>query len=349
MTIRTLQVIPCDPEANSHIYAKRQIASLQKAGIVVKTFFFTSRTSPRLLIKEWLRLRREVQSFKPHIVHAQYGTITGFLCAFGIGVPLVVTFWGSDLNPVPSINRLKAGLGQFLSQLAALRASHIICVNKQMITRLWWGKGRATTISGGVDLTLFSPRSRDEARSALGWTFTDRIVLFNAGRFPKVKRLDLAEAAVEVAKTLCENLRLVVLRGDVTPESVPLFLNAADCLLVTSDWEGSPNIVKEALACDLPIVSVDVGDVSERLEKVSASKIVSRGPCKLGEAIVEILALNCRSNGREAVQNLSGEKEAERVRTIYEGIIHGGYGRQFRLSTSVAHPTSEGRRPTHEA
>ena len=150
-----------------------------------------------------------------------------------------------------------------------------------------------------------------------------------------MKRLDLAEAGMEVARNLCENIRFVVLRGDVGPESVPLFLNAADCLLVTSDWEGSPNIVKEALACNLPIVSVDVGDVSERLDKVSASKIVSRGPGELGEAIVEILALNCRSNGREAVQNLSSEKEAGRICHIYEGIIYGGYGRQFRLSTSA--------------
>lgn len=346
--LRALQVIPGEPGGSTFVFAKRQAVSLQKAGVEVKTFFLASRTSPVLLFKEWLRLRSEIRNFKPHLIHSQYGTITAFLCAFGTSLPLVVTFWGSDLNPVPSINRLRALIGRVFSNLAALRAAHIICVTRQLKDRLWWGRNRATVIPGGVNLNVFHPRCKDEARFALGWTHADPTILFNAGKFPEVKRLDLAEAAAEAAKSFCANIRLVVLRGGVDPEAVPLFLNAADCLLVTSDWEGSPNIVKEALACNLPVVSVDVGDVAERLEKVTPSRIVRRDPHQLGAALAEVLSFKCRSNGREMIQEFSEEREAERIRIIYEGVTRRGDCRPLNLSTSVAPHISESARPPHK-
>ena len=322
LAIRALQVIPGSPEGPSYNFAKRQVASLPKVGIAVRTFFLASRTSPTTLVKEWSRLQNEIRNFNPHLIHAHFGTMTAFLCAFGTTMPLVVTFRGSDLNPVPSISVLRSTGGRLLSQLAAFRATRIICVTGQLKARLWWGKGRTTIIPDGVNMSVFSPRSQEEARAALGWHNADRVVLFCAGKFPKKKRLDLALQAAEAAKVLCSDLRLVVLES-AAPESIPLFLNAADCLLFTSDWEGSPNIIKEAMACNLPIVSVDVGDVAERLEGVSHSKIVSRDPHQLGAALSKILMLNSRSNGRTMVRDLSEEMVAERIRSVYDSTVGG--------------------------
>jgi glycosyltransferase involved in cell wall biosynthesis len=114
---------------------------------------------------------------------------------------------------------------------------------------------------------------------------------------------------------------MVILDGDIDPDAIPLYLNSADCLLITSDSEGSPYIVKEALSCDLPIVSVDVGDVSERIEGVTPSRIVRRDTEALAAAIVEMMSLGSRSNGHLAMRDLSEENVAERVRSIYERII----------------------------
>ncbi|NJO06276.1 MAG: glycosyltransferase family 4 protein [Chloroflexaceae bacterium] len=95
-------------------------------------------------------------------------------------------------------------------------------------------------------------------------------------------------------------------------------MNAADCLLFTSDYEGSPNIVKEAMACNLPIVSVDVGDVVERLKDVQPSRIVQRDPHDLGQAVADILTMGKRSNGREiAERELSNEHIAKRIIDVY--------------------------------
>jgi glycosyltransferase involved in cell wall biosynthesis len=146
------------------------------------------------------------------------------------------------------------------------------------------------------------------------------VVLFNAGGAPVRKGLDLAEAAMGQAESVAGTIRFEVMRGGIPPERVPLLMNAADCLLVTSRSEGSPVVVKEALACNLPIVSVDVGDVAERLRGVWPSFIVERDPKQIARALIEVLSAKKRSNGRERVAELSETRIAERIRSIYSSI-----------------------------
>jgi glycosyltransferase involved in cell wall biosynthesis len=87
--------------------------------------------------------------------------------------------------------------------------------------------------------------------------------------------------------------------------------------VLASEQEGSPNIIKEALACNLPIVAVDVGDVAERLAGTAPSRIVARSPAAMGDALVEILRIGGRSNGREKIAQLSEEYIPEQLRSIY--------------------------------
>jgi len=101
---------------------------------------------------------------------------------------------------------------------------------------------------------------------------------------------------------------------------MPLYFNAADCLILTSDFEGSPTVVKEAMACNLPIVSVDVGDVSKRLTGVFPSCVVSRDPVSLGSALIKILEHGQRSNGSEIIKPISEEHIADRIAGIYRRI-----------------------------
>lgn len=319
-TIRALHVISGSASGSEMIFARREASILRSAGIEVRPFFLVSRTSPFLLIREFLRFRGEIQDFRPNLIHAHYGTVTALFCAVATALPLVVTFRGTDLNPCPTMSLLRSLIGRLFSQLAAFRASGIICATRRLKDRLWWGKIRATVMPGYVDLKLFHPEDRSEARRRLGWSLAEKFVLFNAGHTPGVKRLDLAEAAIGEANKLARKsgVKMVVLNGQVDPNLIPLYLNAADCLLVTSDWEGSPYIVKEALSCNLPIVSVDVGDVAERVRGVTPSRIVPRDVRALGEAVLEILALGCRSNGRLATAELSERAVAEETRSVYE-------------------------------
>jgi teichuronic acid biosynthesis glycosyltransferase TuaC len=335
--MRVMYVIPSKPEGDKFIFARRQIACMESAGITTRSFFLTSRTSIPAVIAAFCRLRREMKDFQPHIVHAQFGTMNAMACVCAGARPLVVTFRGSDLNPSCDITRFRSWGGRLLSQVAALRAESIICVTAQLKSRLWWRKSRAKVIPNGVDLSMFSPIPKADARGILGWQVAERVVLFNAGTVAETKRLDLAEAAVEKAKLQVGAIRFEVLRGKTPPERVPLYLNASDCLLITSDWEGSPNILKEALACNLPVVAVDVGDAAERLSNVISSHIVERSPEALGRCVAKVLEGNRRSNGRDKIAHLSDQAVTEKIRDIYDQVI-----REAQAIAAIAPPHAAG-------
>lgn len=307
-------------------FAHKQIAYINKLGVDTKTFMFDAGTN---LYRAWVRaweLRRLIQEYRPDIIHAQYGSLTAFVCAVTSRVPLVINYGGSDLNSTYKTDGLWRSTSQvILSHLAALRASTIICVSRDLKNKLRWRNNIAVVIPRPVDLNLFKPMSRTEARKHLGWIDNERIVLFNANNNPKAKGLELAEASIEVIKKNMDHVRFEILRkpgGKDTPsEDIPYYLNAADCLLVTSPTEGSPNIVKEALACNLPIVSVNVGDVSERLHGVQPSRIVPRDITAIGLAITEIILSGQRSNGREHVSGLSPDRLNTCTLEIYRSIL----------------------------
>lgn len=319
--LRVLFLIPGLPDGNSMVFARRQAESLVAQGLAVEVFNLRSRISPRILWSEFLRFRRTLRIFRPQVIHAHYGTMTAMFAVLASGkLPLMITYRGSDLNPLPSARRLRSAAGRLLSQLAALRASRIVCVSPQLRNRLWWGRGRATVLPSGVDATVFKPAPQRDMRLRLGWQEQDRIVLFNAGGEGCNKRLDLAQAAAAEARRWAPALRLEVLDGSIPPDRIPAMMNAADCLLVTSDAEGSPTVVQEALATNLPVVSVDVGDIAERLEGVAGSRIARRDPRALGRALAEVVTPPRRSDGRRRVPEFSSQRIARELGRLYRDI-----------------------------
>lgn len=320
--LRVLFAIPGEPHGSSMIFALRQAASLVREGVEVRTFHIRSRTSPGILIREFFRFRSEMRSFGPHVIHAQFGTMTALFASAACGFrPLVITYRGTDLNPDPG---LRAALGRLMSQLAALRASGIVCVSPELRRRLWWRRKRAVILPTGVDRELFQPRDRDSARQRLHWPEDAPVVLFNAGFNRRIKRIDLAERAVAVARDTLPGLRLEILNGEVDPALIPELMNASDCLLITSDREGSPTVVQEALSCGLPIVSVRVADVPERVSGVSNTRVVERDAAELGRALVELTARPLRTDGPAKAADFSSERIAHRLKEMYLAVAGSG-------------------------
>ncbi len=318
--MKILFVVPGEAHGHSMIFARRQAGSLARLGTQLEVFHLRSRTSPGMVLREFLRFRRTVRAFRPQVIHAQYGTVTALFAALGSGkIPLVITYRGSDLNRPPSARGVRPALSRLFSQLAALRARRIVCVSRGLKNRLWWRRPRVTILPSGVDLETFRPEPQARVRRELGWPEQDRIVLFHAGTNARTKGLDLAERAIE--ETPEGSIRLEVMDGSVAPEQVPALMNAADCLLLTSDSEGSPTVVQEALATNLPVLSVDVGDVSERLEGVAHSRIVERDPRALGLALSELLNPPRRSDGRKRSEEFSSERMAAQLLCVYREIL----------------------------
>ena len=334
--MRILAVIPGNGEGSSMIFARRQARSLFELGAEIEIFFLEDRMRPWRVVRAARTLRAVINEFQPDIVHAHYGTVTSFVCASVTRTPLVITFRGSDINRHRSVSRFRYLIALTLSQLSTLRATRVICVSRQLRRRLWWGSKKATVLPSGVDLGLFKPQSREDVRSKLGWNQQVPTVIFNGGYDPHAKGLALVKQSIANAETKigCP-VKLIVLNGRISPDCVPQYLNAADCLVLASEREGSPNIVKEAMACNLPIVSVDVGDIAERLEGVDPSTIVRRDPESMGAALARILESRARSNGREKLTQCSEGYVANELLRIYSDTLRARAPRSATLKANA--------------
>lgn len=302
-------------------FVRREADALRAAGHDVQIFGFDNTSYARFLA-EAMMLRRVVGALNPDLVHAQFGKFTALLAALS-GRPFVITFRGTDINHNTRYSWLRSALGLAASQVAGLFARGIVCVSREIQEKVLACRWRPSiVVPTGVDLQLFRPMDRAAARQRLGYRPEERIVLFNAGKNPVVKDPELAAAAVCEAKAKLAVIRFVVLDGTAQPSDIPLYMNAADVLLVTSRTEGSPTVVQEAMACNLPVVSVDVGDVRERLEGVAGCKVLdTRSPAELGAALAAVLTEGNRSDGRAHAHSLGIDAIATRLSEFYRRVL----------------------------
>ena len=314
-------------------FIKRQADFLAAAGIEVTVFPFKGRKNPFNYLKCWVRFQAQLRRGQYDLVHAQFGQ-SGLL-ALPKRLPLVVTFRGSDLLGTVSDKtghyRKIGVLHQFLSRRVAARADAVIVVAEHMRTQLP-ASIHSHVIPSGLDLQHFRPTEKRIARDQLGLPENERLVLFvgrvNQGR----KRAWLAKQALEI---LNRSLPAKLVVAWAIPHSdIPLYMSACDALLFTSMQEGSPNVVKEALACNLPIVSVPVGDVESRLKGVEGCELCANDkPEIIAAALHRVLLRGSRTNGRETILDLDENMTTERVIAIYQAVLSNG---TLRLNPELA-------------
>lgn len=317
-SMRVLAIIPGEEKGSSFIFAKRQVDSIKAKNIDIRTFYLSSRSNPLGVIKEIIRFKKNCNEFSPHVIHSHYGTVTSLIPAIFSSLPLVITIQGSDINYTPADGFFRDLFGRFFTQVSCLKAKKIVCVSRRLKERLWNNK-KAITIANGINLDTFELIEKSVARNKLNWGLNDKVVLFNANN-PVIKRLDVAEAAIEIVKNKIPEARLEILRGGIDPQKVPVYLNASDCLLICSDNEGSPLIVKESLACNLPICGTDVGDVKERIEESSPVAVVKQNAQAIAVGLIDLLKMETRSNGRQLLisQELDDKLVADKIIEIYK-------------------------------
>ena len=274
-------------------------------------------------------LKRAIKQHQPDLIHAHYG-LSGLLANLQRRVPVVTTYHGSDINK-PNILRF--------SKIAMCLSVHNIFVSQRNVTlalspnslitsRL---KKRYTLLPCGVNLPL--PWSEMQTQQVEQLTLNQWVqgklnagvkhVLF-AGAFNNaVKDPELAKAAINELANEGVKVELIELKG-YNRDQVNALMYNCDTLLMTSKTEGSPQVIKEAMACGCPIVSVDVGDVAERVSGVEGCYVVpSREPKDIAQALLKAIAFEGKTNGREKIieMGLSNELVAKRLVEIYERLL----------------------------
>lgn len=314
---------PTDAQPARGTFVKQQVQSLREKGLEIEVLDFEGGRSLWNYLRAGWQLRRRVARGDVDLVHAHYG-LTGLPAAMQRRVPFVLTYHGSDLlgelgrrGRYTTTGRWKVLLGQVMGRFAARR----IVVAEVLRDRLWGGN--AAVIPMGVDLELFRPLAREEARTALGLPAGRPLVVFVSSPANPVKRFELARAAVDRARREAPDIELLPVT-DVAQDEVPLYMNAADALILTSSHEASPCVVKEAMACNLPVVAVDVGDVRERIEGIAGCHVCESSPDALAAGLVDVLRTGERSQGRQRVIDISLPEIARQVMSVYDDVIHGG-------------------------
>jgi glycosyltransferase involved in cell wall biosynthesis len=322
---KILYILPIEEKSYGLPFARRQIRQVEKSqGYKVKIFYYEKRRSVFQFFKAAVKLRQLVNSFQPDISHAHYGSINGLLAGFFSRKPLVITFHGSDLNKTPSDGWLGDRMARLFSNITALTASKIIVVSPPMIKNLWWKRKGVEIIPMGTDSEEFYPIQQTEAREKLKdeFEFGNPTILFN-GNNPAIKRTDIAEEAVRLLMEDFPQSRILKVEGNIEPQRMPWVVNACDVLILCSNSEGSPAIIKEAMACNLPIVATRVGDVAERIKGVYEARIVEQNPKAIAEGIKEVLILDhFKFNGRRELirQGLDESALLRKLLKIYANL-----------------------------
>ncbi|WP_332897111.1 MULTISPECIES: glycosyltransferase [unclassified Haladaptatus] len=238
------------------------------------------------------------------LIHANSGLIAP-AAVFQPNLPVVLSLWGSDL------------MGKFgpVSKFCARHADEVIVMSAEMAELL--GQD-CHIIPHGVDTERFKPMDKAAARAELGWEQDETYVLFPYAASKSVKNYPRAARVVDAVREQYDGTLNLQTVFRVPHEQMPLYMNAADVLLLTSHREGSPNATKEALACNTPVVSAAVGDVRDQLRGISPSAVGETDE-ELIDGLLSVLESTKEPNAREKVlKEMSAERMGERIHEVYE-------------------------------
>ena len=284
-----------------------QADALKQAGCEVE-FFGVQGKGLRGYLKNRSDLSRQIKEFRPDVIHAHYG-LSGLLANLQRQVPVVTTYHGSDINDKKVL--------PFSKMAMQLSAWNIFVSNKTK--EIAKPKSSFTLLPCGIDLYGSQLTEKHDARRQIGLDLNKKYVLF-AGAFDNaVKNASLAKAAIAL---LHEEVELLELKG-YSRDQVTLLMCSVDVFLMTSINEGSPQVIKEAMVCGCPVVSVDVGDVKERMAGIDGCYVSqSRDANDIAELLRQAMTFEGKTNGRERIiaDGLDNQQVAARLIEIYQNL-----------------------------
>lgn len=292
-------------------FIKEQVNSVKDLGVDFYYFSITGKGHVGYLTNI-LDLYKTIDKINPDLIHAHYG-LSGLLSCFQFKRPSIITFHGSDINNKKN---------RKYSYLASRLTTECIFVHKKQPKKINYKKAEVNIIPCGVNTDKFFPVEKLKARTKLELLPEKKYALFSSSFNNDVKNYPLAKEAISSSN---KDITLIELKG-YCPTEVNLLMNAVDFLLVTSKSETGPLVVKEAMACNTPVVSTDVGDVKGLFDNLNGYFITSNDPRIIGkkmENVIKYYAINNQINGRDRIIDLGLDSKtiARRVLKVYEETI----------------------------
>jgi glycosyltransferase involved in cell wall biosynthesis len=295
---------PAHPALGS--FVRDQVHALKRIDGVDLELFSFDPGGPGAYVRAAQRLRRRYRGERFDVVHSHFG-LTAWP-AFVVSARIhAVTLHGMDLTHPRS--RLIT-----LSAVRLLELPAVVSEAWRERVPAWAQRGRLAVLPCGVDMDRFRPIPRTEARRALGLDPDGRYLLFPHDPSRPVKRY--ADARAVAGDTTLLTL------GEVEPERVPLWINAANAVLVPSEWESLGLAVLEALACDVPVLATPTGVAPQVLAGVEGAYCGPFDLARWREALAPHLAAeDPRVDGRTHAEPLSAKRTAERVVAAWQELL----------------------------
>ncbi len=290
-------------------FIKEQTNSLIALDVNIEFFFIKGKGALGYL-KNLPLLKRKIKTFQPDLIHAHYG-LSGMLAVLQRQIPVITTFHGCDVYSKKS--------NYYLSKIVERLSVYNIFVLDLLVKILKPTNKNYSIISCGIDIEKNIYIEKNEARNQLNLDKNKKYALFSGNYSDDRKNYTLAKQSIDIV----ENIELIELKG-YNREQVNLLMNAVDFIINTSKRETGPLVVKEAMACGCPIVTVDIGDVREVIGNTEGCCITSYDPNDIADKIKKVLIKNRRINGRQRIIELELDNDmvAAKILKIYKNIIN---------------------------
>ncbi len=301
---------PTPDEPAFGTFVKDQVEALQRAGVEIDVFFINGRKNSLNYLWGIFRFWGILLKKRYHLIHAHYA-MSGFIARLQFFYPVVVTYHGGELRDhSPAWLRIP-------SRRARQLFDWVIVVNKQEKELIINHDPQVVVIPCGINLDEFQPLPLTEARTQLDLD-PDKLLILWAGEYwQPEKNYTLLEASIELLKQRLPEVELLLVSGK-PHDIIPIYMSACNALVLTSWSEGSPMVIKEAMACNLPIVSTAVGDVAEVIAGVEGCYLTEPEPEAVAGHLFTVLQENKRTQGRERIQSsLSSGPITQRIIEIY--------------------------------